>query len=193
MKKLALLLIIVLLCLSLAACETSFIPLDSHREIDSSDVASIQFVEYDNPNQKIFYFLTPHDELPFKEENCTVIESLNEDKKEEFLEELGELTVVTGNYHNDSPNGICLKINYTNGDFLIVSYNEENDGYVGDYAADGSVNNYYGNTANFGDWTNNFFEYQIPVPEGVSDTWFFDGTKKTFRILKKSIQNIFRR
>lgn len=147
MRKI-IIMICITICLSLTACD----PAISNFDIDglTSDVVSIEMIDYRNPEQKtILSRWSDHfsELLPFKEADCTLIDELEEEAFADFLETLRKTEFYYGYYACNSSEGICLKLLYGNGDFLILNSDPESElirGYIGKYSAEGEVLEFYG-------------------------------------------------
>ena len=66
----------------------------------------------------------------------------------------------------NSPGDICLRLNYENGDFLIV-YNQRgrHRGYIGEYSSNGAILSYWGILNNKKDYEKLLTEYFNYNPE----------------------------
>ena len=135
-----------------------------------TDVVSIELIEYKNPSQEHFTSWVPNhfDDLkPFDIANATVIEKLQDEKKSEFLDSFMETDILHTYYAYDSPADICIRLNYENGNFLIIwSDYKKNSfaGYIGEYSADGTVLSFWGSFSGLSYYQgliNNFFSYNI--------------------------------
>lgn len=148
MKKftsfLATLLIVCSLC-AFAACDPGSYKFS--REY-LSDIVSIELISYDNPENKHFVSWVPDhtsDLKPFDDSKLSVLETLDEDNFSQLIDTLCECEILYQYYAYDSPNGICLKLSYSNGDFLIVSCDEVSyAGYIGKFSSDGGVAEFIG-------------------------------------------------
>ena len=147
MKKIISVLCFVLCCFMLTACDPgSFIIEEDYLK----DVIAIELIEYDNPNQKSFFTWVPNqfDELkPFDITNYRVLEELPEEKIDEFLLSFQETDILHTYYAYDSPKDICIKLNYSNSNFLIIWANYKQNvfaGYIGEYLPDGTVLSFWG-------------------------------------------------
>lgn len=168
MKKIVCFLSLVITCCLLSSCDPGL------RYIDPdvlNQVVSIELIEYENPNQKEFFTWVPdqfHKLVPFKTENATVIETLPSEKNAEFLEAFSNTDILHTYYAYNSPKDICLRLNYENGDFLIVwaNYAEKSyAGYIGEYSSDGSVLSFWGSFSSlksYEDLVNRYFTHTLP-------------------------------
>ncbi|MDE7395367.1 MAG: hypothetical protein K2M95_04535 [Clostridiales bacterium] len=153
-------------CFALSACD----PSRYHLKVeDFVDVVDIELINYDNPTQKHFFSWVPNhtDDLkPFDASKMTHLENLEPSKTSDFIAALCECEILGKYYAYDSPKGICIKVNFSNGDFLILcgAYEKHNScRYVGEFSADGAVKNFIGcfNGYCFQDLVNDYFETQI--------------------------------
>lgn len=148
MKKILILICIFTLCFPLTACDPAVRSLD----VDSitSNIVSIEMIDYDNPDQKTIFTRwsdRSSELLPFKESDCTLLQKLEEEKADAFLKALRKTEYYYEYYACNSPSGVCLKLLYENGDFLILNSDPESDlirGYIGKYSAEGEVIEFYG-------------------------------------------------
>ena len=84
---------------------------------------------------------------PFNTAKATVIEILQEERKSDFLDAFMQTDILNKYYAYDSPVDICIRLNYENGNFLIIwSDYKKNSfaGYIGEYSADGTVLSFWG-------------------------------------------------
>ena len=161
--------VLLMVCLCFTACDPGTKYLDS--EIYYNDVVSVELINYENPDQKHFFSWVPDQYsklISFKNDSYSVIETLSIDKTKAFLAELSSAPILSKYYAYNSPNGICLKVNYTNGDFQIVNCCNANSyaGYIGKYSAGGAVSDFYGcfsSSYSFISLVNCYFEYKMPV------------------------------
>lgn len=113
-----------------------------------SDTVSVELIRYDNPEQKHFSSWVPDhtSELkPFDQSKVVVSETLDENKIPDFIDTICEYDILYKYYAFDTPNGICIKLTYSNGDFLIVSCNENSfKGYIGKFFSNGEVADFIG-------------------------------------------------
>ena len=120
MKKILSVLIIAVLSIVLCSCDPgTYYILDE----ELSDIVSIQLIQYDNSNQKTFTSWVPNhfDDLkPFDVCKYVVIKELEEERIENFLTSFKETKILHSYYAYDSPKDLCIKCNYSNGNFLII-------------------------------------------------------------------------
>lgn len=140
-----LIIVVIFACLTFAACDPgTYI----FKRDELSDVVSIELIDYDNPNQKHFWSWVPDhtaDLKPFDNSKASIVEKLDESKISDFLDSLCDTDVLDRYYAYDSPNGLCIKLTYANGDFLIINYREGSfAGYIGIFTADGEVSQFIG-------------------------------------------------
>lgn len=134
---------------------------------DLSDIVSVELINYNNPNQKEFWSWVPDHESdlkPFDNSKFSVLETLDEDKIPDLTNALCECFILYKYYVYDSPKGMCLKLTYSNGNFLIVSGTRGSSGYIGEFSSDGEVAYFYGcfhHAGNFKILVNEYFETKI--------------------------------
>ena len=167
MKKIVSLVLLTIICFSMCACDPgSFSP---NRD-ELNNVISVELIEYENTEQKHFTTWVPEqfDELaPFNFANETILETLPSEKMSDFLDAFSEADILHSYYAYNSPKDICIRLNYENGDFLIIWANYvENTyaGYIGKYSADGTVVSFLGSFSSLSDYkdlVNNFFVCEL--------------------------------
>ena len=167
MKKAVAFLCLVIMCVSLCACDpASFVISPDFLK----DVTYIELIEYKNPDQKQFSTWVPdqfNDLKPFDDSNATVIEILPEEKVSDFLDAFMQADILHTYYAYDSPSDICIKLNYASGNFLIIwaNYNAGTyAGYIGEYLPDGTVTSFWGSFSSLKCYerlVNDFFDYKI--------------------------------
>lgn len=97
----------------------------------------------------------------------TVLETLDDAKKSDFLKQLSEAYILDKYYVYNSPKGICIKLSYSNGDFLIITCNYAEKafgGYIGIYSENGDVAEFIGSFSGYDSFeslVNDFFEIKI--------------------------------
>ena len=168
MKKftslLAILLVVCSLC-AFAACDPNTIYIEAE---ELADIVSVQLISYDNPQQKSFISWVPDhtsDLKPFDTSKISVLETLDREAIPELLETLTECPILDRYYAYDSPKGLCLKLNYSNGDFLIVNCHQDSfTGYIGKFAPNGEVVQFIGcfvGVTSFETLVNDYFQTKI--------------------------------
>lgn len=168
MKKLTMIMIIVLFCFSLVACEPIFGHMGTIQE--NFEISSVELISYDNPDRLVVrhgliaIFVRPADYAPFERDKCTLIETLSEEKKEEFFERMGPISIINGDYSEyNSPNGICLKITCSDGSFFVFENTDKKETFGAKYSADGGFDWYWGepDPTSITSLINDFFNYQV--------------------------------
>ena len=166
-KVVALLSILLVLCAlcALTACDPGTFYFDQEY---LSDIVSVELIRYDNPQQKHFISWVPDhtaDLKPLDKNKISVLETLETDKISDFFDKLCECHILSTYYAYDSPNGICLKLNYSNGDFIIINCAEKRYvGYIGNFTADGNVGEFIGCFSDYGSFevlVNDYFQTKI--------------------------------
>ncbi|MBQ9849007.1 MAG: hypothetical protein IJO64_08125 [Clostridia bacterium] len=167
MKRAVILLLSAVICCFTCACDPGGYIID--RE-ELNDVVSVELIEYKNEEQKHFasWVSDKFDQLvPFELDNATVIETLPEEKNDEFLDAFSSTDILHTYYAYNSPKDVCLRLNYENGDFLIIWANyAENSyaGYIGEYSSDGAVISFWGSFSSpdyYTDLVNDYFNYTL--------------------------------
>ena len=167
MKKIIFFLCFAMILFSLSACDPGTYVI---REDELTDVVSIELIEYENLSQEHFTSWVPNhfeDLKPFDTASAAVIEKLQDEKMPEFLDSFMETDILHTYYAYDSPADICIRLNYKNGNFLIIWADYKRNsfgGYIGEYSADGSVLSFWGSFSAldyYQDLVNNFFAYNI--------------------------------
>lgn len=168
MKKITLLMGLLLLCLVFGACDPSSYQFD-YQDLKDNTV-TIELIHYDNPEQNSFISWIPNHSsalAPFQNSQVTVLETLDDEKKSDFLKQLAKADILSQYYAYDSPKGICIRLSYSNGDFLILHCNNEEktfQGYIGKYSENGEVVDYIGTFSNYDSFESlihNFFDTTI--------------------------------
>lgn len=167
MKKRICLIIPVVLCLLLCACDPG---MESIGKDTLDDVVSIDLIRYDNPEQKEFASWVPdHTKQlkPFDPEKVTVLETLPEESIPALTEALSQAEILGSYFAYDSPRDVCLRLTRKDGSFLIAWADYEEGtfgGYVGEYAPDGSVLTFWGcfeALSAYTDLVDGFFAYRL--------------------------------
>ena len=167
MKKIIALILLTTICFSMCACDPiSFV---INRE-SLDDVIGVELIEYVNPDQKHFITWVPDqsdDLAPFNLDNTKVLETLPEEKISDFLDAFSATDILHTYYAYNSPKDICIRLNYENGDFLIIWANyAENSyaGYIGEDCADGTVSCFWGcfsSISYYRDLVSQYFNYTL--------------------------------
>ncbi len=147
MRKIVCFVVLAALCCLLYACDPGSFSVDREH---LNDVISIELIEYENPDQKHFTTWVPdqYDRLvSLNLSNVKVLETLPAEKVVAFLDDFSKTDILHTYYAYDSPKGICIRLNYTNGNFLIIWANYDDNsyaGYIGEYSSDGTVLSFWG-------------------------------------------------
>ena len=167
MKKILSAILIAITCALISACDPGTFMIDR----DSLDsVITIELIEYKNSNQNHFTSWVPNhfDELlPFDTDKASVVESLPKEKNAEFLDAFSKTHILHTYYAYNSPNDVCIRLNYENGDFLIIWANYARGsfgGYIGEYSANGEVLSFWGSFSAldyYEELVNNYFDYNL--------------------------------
>lgn len=163
MKRFTCLLSVLIICCFLCSCDPSWFDVDG--EALTNNVVSIELIEYKNSNQKHFSSWVPdqfHKLLPFESANATVLETLPTEKMPDFLDSFSKSYILDTYYAYNSPKDICIRLNYANGDFLIVWADYAKGvhaGYIGEYSSDGKVLSFWGSFDSLSSYENLVTEY----------------------------------
>ena len=161
----ATILILIICCFTFTGCDPGSYYF-THEYL--SDIVSVELINYNNPKQKHFISWVPDhssDLKSFDDSKLSVLETLDEDKISDFIDTLCECHILATYYAYDSPNEICLKLNYSNGDFIIANcQNQSYAGYIGKFTFDGKVAKFIGffsSRTSFITLVNDYFQTQI--------------------------------
>jgi hypothetical protein len=164
MNKKLVTLLLILLSISLISCEPVKYFFKNNTRND--EIVSIELISYSPDNIAV---VDSSDEMiDFVFGNMEILEIMDATKNENFISEFSNIEFFQRYPHLNTPNGMGVKINYQNGDFLIVtdSFIDE-DVYGGDailYNFDGIYLDYYGSISwlqNLIDLINGLFDKQI--------------------------------
>ncbi|MBQ6798407.1 MAG: hypothetical protein IJP11_04135 [Oscillospiraceae bacterium] len=167
MKRMISLVLLIIVFVLLSACDPGSFSIDKE---SLNNVVNIELVQYANPNQKHFSSWVPDqfDKLmPFVPANATVLESLPSEKTTEFLDSFSNTDILHTYYAYNSPKDVCIRLNYENGNFLIIwaNYAETSyAGYIGEYTSDGTVLSFWGSFSSlnyYTDLVNQYFNYSL--------------------------------
>lgn len=132
----------------------------------NEEVVNIEFISY-NSNELAVVEST-QDMLDIEINDLEVHEILDVKETEGFISDFSEIEFFLGYSHFNLPNGIGIKINYRNGDFLIVTDDVDSDEeHRGDailYNPEGKFIQYYGSFSweqEFIDLMNSYFQTQV--------------------------------
>ena len=145
-KTIAAILAIVSLCLCLTSCDpgTTFFS----RDYSVEGIVKVELIKYDNPDQGEFitWVLDQTDKLlPYDVNKETLLATLDTERINAFTEQLSQYDILDKYFAYDSPNGMCIKMTYKNGDFVIINCAEDSfAGYIGKYRQNGEVASFLG-------------------------------------------------
>ena len=119
MKKLSVIVLVIVLLLTLAACD----PGEFHFEYDElkENVTCVELIYYNNPDAKELFDEKRNHVLPFDFSKMEVVKTLPESKLDDFLHDLSDYFLLMVCTHFDSPQGYSVRVVYSNGDFEILS------------------------------------------------------------------------
>ncbi len=161
----SIIIILIICCSTLMACD----PVTYYFEQEElSDIIKVELINYDNTEQKRFKSWVPDhtsDLRPIDNNKICTLEALDENKIGQFIDTLCEYEILYRFYVFDSPNGVCLKLSYANGDFIIINCHMPSfDGYIGKFTSNGEVAEFIGcfsASSSFKTLVNDFFQMTI--------------------------------
>ena len=160
MKKTTIIsLCLILIVLTLSSCDPlRYSPTEEYLK----DVVSIELIRYNNPDQKDFISWVPDhsdDLVLFDNSKVEIIEELDDEKFDAFSTAFQSTEIMHTYYRCDSPDDVCIRVNYENGEFLIIGRD-----YIGCFSENGEVSEFWGCFSArmyYTDLVNEFFEYQV--------------------------------
>lgn len=157
--------LLIICCITLTGCDPNgynFVP------DDLADIVSVELIQYDNPEQKRFSSWVPDhtsDLKSFDNSKVSILETLDESHISELIDTLCEFDILDTYYAYDSPNELCLRLTYSNGDFLIINCDKNAfAGYIGKFSPDGEVAQFIGcfeSWQSFNTLVNDYFQIEI--------------------------------
>lgn len=168
MKKLFCIIVLFVCVISMSACD----PATVYYSVDdfAGRVKEIELIRYDNPDQKQFFSWVPDhsdDLVALDMSRIAVLETLDESKKDVFLVELTQYDILGTYYAYDSPANICIRINYTDGTFDLITADYQRKsfgGYIGTFSDEGEVIKFIGCFSSlyyFTDLVGRYFETEL--------------------------------
>ena len=167
MKKVVTIMLLLTVCFSLCSCDPGSFYIDRD---ELNTIVSIELIEYANPNQKEFSSWVPnHFEklVPFVPDNATVLECLPSENIPDFLDTFAKTDILHTYYAYNSPKDVCIRLNYQNGNFLIIWANYSDNsyaGYIGEYSSDGTVLSFWGSFSSlsyYKELVQQYFDYNL--------------------------------
>ena len=131
----------------------------------NDEIVSIELISY-TPDE---YAVTEstEDMLDFDSDKMEILEVLDTTENENFISDFSEIEFLQGYPHLNTPKGIGVKINYENGDFVVVTISFLDDDSDGGnailYNSEGVFLEYYGGMSwipGFVNLINKYFEAQ---------------------------------
>lgn len=163
-KNTLLLIVTIILGVLINSCEPEKYYFKNSERND--EIISVELISYTDDDLEVVESIDQIEDL--KMDNIILLETLNQSKIEDFISDFSYIEFFQGYPHLNKPNGIGVKINYDNGDFVIMTdtFNSE-DLYGGDafmYNSDGLFLEYYGSVSMLGEFKdiiNKYFQTQI--------------------------------
>lgn len=163
MKKM-LVTLIVFFSIFLTSCEPESYFFKNNSRND--EVVSIELISY--VSDEVAVIENIEEMLDIEISDIDQLEVLDVTENEEFITDFSNIEFFLGYSHLNLPDGIGVKINYNNGDFLIVtdSFNSEQSfgGNAVLYDSEGKFIQYYGSFSwkqDFEDLINSYFITQV--------------------------------
>ena len=119
MKKMISYIMIICVLVSLGGCVWD--PAITYFDYDElkEQIATVELINYENENPKIIKDAS--NVLPFDFAKMEVIETLASDKIDDFVTDLSETGFMDYSSFAKEPVGICIKITYKDGKFIIIT------------------------------------------------------------------------
>lgn len=155
MKKLGMILSIIIVFVSLVACDPANFRYD-YEELENS-IVQVELINYDNPGAKEL-FEKRNKVISFDFDKMEIIETLSEEQVSNFLTDLIDVDFMMVWKHLDSPQGLSIRMIYNNNDFEIISCNVR---YAGSFYSDGQVKRFIGTSIGIEELVNKYFTTQI--------------------------------
>ena len=115
MKRAILIILVLVLIFSLTACDPSWYS-QQYQEL-AANVVRVELISYDNSNAKIINDLFQKGAVrAFDFNKMEIIEVLDVEKLDDFLQDWSKITLWTHWIHSNSPVGISIRIIYSNDD-----------------------------------------------------------------------------
>lgn len=131
-------------------------------EADCKNITQIQLIYYENPDAAKLDRLSER-VIPFKFEKMQIVEIMSKEKREEFLTILPQLDYWPYEGRYDSPNGYSLKLDYDNGNFMILSFNEVECDYAALFDKNGNILSFLGLFIIGTSEVNQYLNFEIPI------------------------------
>ena len=150
MKKVFVIILSVILLFCLSACDPTYYYFDYNELTETVD--RIELIRYDNSDAKDYLTVKEERLLSFDFEKMEILQILPEEDEEDFLLSLAgeEVVFLVGGKYMDSPQGLCVRLVYENGDFEIFAADKEEDSawhpYAGSFFENGEVKRFIGCT-----------------------------------------------
>jgi len=163
MRKNIILLILMILSISLTACEPVKYFFATNPRND--EIVNVELISY-SPDEEAVSEST-EDMLDFDSYKMEILEVLDTTENEDFISDFSEIEFFQGYPHLNTPKGIGVKINYDNGDFVVVTisfFSDDSDGGEAIlYNSEGVFLEHYGGLSwipSFVDLIDEYFEAQ---------------------------------
>lgn len=175
MKKLLIIMMMAATYMVMSACIAwGLEPYILDEERLKTNTVSVDLIQYLHPGPE---WVRDEPGQPFDFNRMRVIETLPTEQLDEFIISFTEIPYdYFGQYYN-APVGICIKINYDNGDFLIACCNFLGDrvyNFVATYDISGEITSTVGGFPLDPDYdyyalVNSYFDTQLTLPESQTE------------------------
>lgn len=168
MKRIFCIICVFALCLTMNACDPGTYRFG--KDLNSEDIISVELICYENSRQKKFLSWVPDHSARMRDldlSSVSVLETLPHERQDSFLKQLAQREILMGYDPFDSPKGICIRVTYNNGDFLIINTDYENHsycGYIGMYDREGKLLDFIGSFVSYRSFeslVNDYFKTQV--------------------------------
>ncbi len=162
-KKTAFLMMVILISAFLIACDYE-VSLYNTNVRNGLEVVNVDLIRYNNQDDFIINEMNI-----FNSDYLEIIERLEEDKSNEFLDDLTTIGGISSKPKNNikSPNGLGVLLTYEDNGFTIITVttiDEDSIMYIGDFSSDSYLEHYESFiwsdvSDDFTDLLNDYFEY----------------------------------
>lgn len=159
MKKI-LVFVIVVLVIFLNACEPEAYYFRNSERND--EIVSVDLISYTTDSIEIVE--SNEEILNVSVDSIILLETVDGSYLDDFIDDFSNIEFLLGFPRMNSPSGICIKINYENGDFLLIMDFEKDEISYGDailYDSSGNFKEYFGGSSwreNYLNLINDYFE-----------------------------------
>lgn len=124
----------------------------------NDEIVSVDLISYISTAESLIVTESEDEILDFEEDNMEIQASLDPSQLEDFIDDFIQLGFFVGFPFAITQNGVGIRINYDNGDFIVITYCfVDGEFYGGDamqYHHDGTFLHHYGGLS----WTQSFID-----------------------------------